>query len=167
MTKVPDKRGQWWRDDCADAVLVYGVYTWNGADRVEWVWYWLKPRAQAGFFTKLPVTDDGHWQGPCIRPSVPLPAPKAGGREVTPGLVADLLEHGFDDAAHLVLERDAFGRAKWGQPLMTDDGQDTIEASRQETGDLLQYATKAKMEGKDISPIRALVPALLYVLGVG
>lgn len=160
MTLVPDRAGWWWRGDCQHPVLVYSGRI-GGPHGLQY-----HPEGSIQFPRK--VTDDGHWQGPsCIRPSVPLPAPKAGGREVTPGLVANLLEHGFDDAAQLVLERDAYGRGKYGQGLMTDDGRDKIEDARQEFGDLLQYVAGAKMEGRDLAPLRALVPALLHVLGGG
>ena len=47
---------------------------------------------------------------------------------------------------NLVRERDAFGRTKYGQPLMSNDGRNGITDARQELGDLIQYACKVSME---------------------
>jgi len=61
-----------------------------------------------------------------------LPAPLAGGREVTPVLLAWIAENvtdvGIRDALLFgIAERDTFGRQKYGQPLLTGDGR-TFEA---------------------------------------
>lgn len=92
--------------------------------------------------------------------SVPEPAPKDEGTEVTPQLVEWLAWHGFDLSIPLVKERDAFGRAKYGQPLKTGDGRSTFEDLRQEIGDALQYAMKARLQGIDITPLLSDVRAL-------
>lgn len=54
----------------------------------------------------------------------------------------------------LIKERDAFGRAKYGQPLMSGDGRNGIEDARQELGDFIQYAYKCKMAGIDLKELK-------------
>lgn len=87
-------------------------------------------------------------------PSIPEPAPVAGGELVTPRVLAWLTtqavnvgEGAVSRAVALVLARDAFGRAKYGQGLSMSDGRDTAEDLRQELGDALQYGIKARAEG--------------------
>ena len=46
----------------------------------------------------------------------------------------------------LVKERNAFGIAKYGQPLYSEDGRNGIEDARQELGDLLQYVFKISLQ---------------------
>lgn len=99
-----------------------------------------------------------------MNPSVPQPPPKSGGILVTPLLLAYLAKHDCLDAVKLVEERDAFGKIKYKQGLMTDDGRDVVEDARQEIGDLLQYAFSARIQGRDLEPLRDLLPALLRVL---
>ncbi len=60
----------------------------------------------------------------------------------------------------MVLARDAFGRAKYGQPLMTGDGRDGVEDALQELGDAAQYIFKAAATGQDVEPLREHVRAL-------
>ncbi len=50
---------------------------------------------------------------------------------------------------NLVKERDAFGRRKYGQPLMSMDGRDTIKDIEDEIGDMLQYCKKLQMQGDE------------------
>lgn len=83
------------------------------------------------------------------------PAPLAGGREVMPVLLAWISENVTDAATRAALlsgiaERDAFGRQKYGQPLLTGDGRRTAVEVWQDLLDALQYATKAEMEGERI-----------------
>lgn len=101
-----------------------------------------------------------------LRPSVPEPPPVARGEPVTPALLSHLSarahalgdrEHAAAHLAALVRERDAFGRAKYGQPLMTADGRNTLEDARQELGDLAQYLYKARMTGVDTSALRPML----------
>lgn len=76
----------------------------------------------------------------------PPPVPR--GEEVAPRLIAWLESWDDRTTADLVRARVAFGRAKYGQPLMSDDGRDTSEDLRQELGDALMYAAKAAMQGR-------------------
>lgn len=114
-----------------------------------------------------PLTPDD-WRE--IEASRPEPAPKAEGEPVTPALLEWLCKErgfaadGFADAYDLVEARDAYGRAKYGQGLMTGDGRDTIEDARQELGDLLQYCWKSRMQGLSLDPIRRLLPVLVAML---
>lgn len=101
--------------------------------------------------------------------SVPEPPPKPHGIAVTPILLkwidtADVSESVKTEAIALVKKRDAFGRAKYNQPLMTKDGRDDIEDAMQELGDLLQYIQKAKLNGKDTSALKKFVPLLQQLL---
>jgi hypothetical protein len=45
----------------------------------------------------------------------------------------------------LIRDRDAFGRAKYGQPLMSEDGRNGVEDCKQEIGDMLQYFLKTAL----------------------
>lgn len=76
--------------------------------------------------------------------STPEPPPKPGQELVTPALLAFLRDPmgAPPYVLDLVRQRDAFGRAKYGQGLMTFDGRDTYEDLRQELGDALQYTFK-------------------------
>lgn len=98
--------------------------------------------------------------------SKPEAAPVRGGVEVTPSLVRLLQDLDAREAAALVLERDAFGRQKYGQPLMSGDGRDDLEDLLQEIGDALQYAWKAKINGVDVSRARRLVGVLAGLMAL-
>lgn len=62
----------------------------------------------------------------------------------------DLLVH-TDAVIALIKDRDEFGRKKYGQPLMSEDGRNGVEDAKQELGDLLQYLMKCKLAGQTIS----------------
>ena len=97
--------------------------------------------------------------------SVPEPPPVTRGEVVTTHLIAEMSRirdlAPFDKIARqvnalivLVTERNAFGLAKYGQPLMTEDGRNGIEDARQELGDLLQYVCKCAMTRRDDDELR-------------
>ena len=69
-----------------------------------------------------------------------------------------------DKAMDLVLTRDAFGREKYGQSLMTKDGRITVLDALEELGDLLQYLYKAKLNDEDMTKVKELVPVLLELI---
>lgn len=46
---------------------------------------------------------------------------------------------------NLIEQRDNFGKFKYGQRLMTEDGRNGIEDAKQELGDFTQYYTKCWM----------------------
>jgi hypothetical protein len=98
--------------------------------------------------------------GAHVEASRPEPPPVPGGLPVTPALLAWLRARGALEAADLVLERDAYGRAKYGQPLTTEDGRCTVEDLRQELGDALQYAAKAALRAEDVRMLLPIVEAL-------
>ena len=104
--------------------------------------------------------------------SLPEPSPRNAGREVTPilldhinrlGQEGELSLHQVEELCSLVKERDAYGRVKYGQPLMTEDGRDDIEDARQEIGDFIQYVVKASANGKDLSAISSLLASTTIV----
>lgn len=99
-----------------------------------------------------------------VKPSKPEPPPVQRGELVTPSLVAWLQARGDAEAAQLVLERDAFGRPKYGQGLMTDDGRGAVEDLRQELGDGMQYGWKAVLQGIDLKNLRPLALSLLAII---
>lgn len=75
--------------------------------------------------------------------SIPEPPPKPCGIVVPDTLIAYMKDcSDWKDLCNLVEQRDAFGRKKYGQPLMSEDGRNGVEDARQEAGDLLQYAFK-------------------------
>ena len=100
-------------------------------------------------------------------PSTPEPPPIPAGEPITPALVAWLTARGLTRAAELVVARDAYGRAKYGQPLRLDDGRDAVEDCRQELGDALQYAYRALRRGDDTRELIALAQALVRLLAEG
>ena len=99
--------------------------------------------------------------------SVPEPAPLPLGEPITPALVTWLSARGLTRAGELVTARDAYGRAKYGQPLRLDDGRDAVEDCRQELGDALQYAYRALRRGDDTRELMALAQALVRLLAEG
>lgn len=103
-------------------------------------------------------------EGPASSPPLGHPAPKGGGvSESVPEpppqprgvVIPDALcthiqlqqPYAWQALLQLVLERDAFGRKKYGQPLMSEDGRNGLEDARQELGDLLQYTYKMYVAG--------------------
>ena len=104
-----------------------------------------------------------------VSASVPEPPPVVGG-EVVPDVLINYLTlfkeenktavsneiqerfiKGMDGLVTLVQQRDAFGRAKYGQPLMSEDGRNGIEDAKQELGDLLQYLMKCQLGSELVS----------------
>lgn len=91
------------------------------------------------------------------------PAPRNEGENVPEAFRRWAALRGYDAAVALSEKRDAFGREKYGQPLMSDDGRDTMQDAVEEIGDparkrsgarkrdLMHYLFKAKMQGKDLS----------------
>lgn len=103
----------------------------------------------------------------------PQPAPVMRGEPVSPKLMrwislADQLsEKERAEAIKLISERCKKGLAEYGQPLMSEDGRDTIRDAREEAADLLQYIYKACMRGEkkrlieEVGPLLRLIEALL------
>ena len=96
------------------------------------------------------------------------PSPRVLG-QVIPDLLIAFLEgkntmRAFDSVIQLIQERDAFGRAKYGQPLMSEDGRDGVQDAKEELGDLMQYAFKAMLNQRDVTDLREMVAALLFLL---
>ena len=122
-----------------------------------------------------------------VPPSVPEPPPKPSGIIVPEALITviqDTKDHLFSEAGQglepfrdqaasnldsliaLVKARDAFGQAKYGQRLMSDDGRNGIEDARQELGDLLQYVMKCKLAGQDLTEFMELVTTACLIMRV-
>lgn len=108
-----------------------------------------------------------------VAPSVPEPAPKASGHVVPDTLIHVIeklrdtrcIEPNVGDAlVHLIRERDAFGRAKYGQPLMSNDGRNGIEDARQELGDLLQYIMKCRLADDDMTDFLNILENAMLVM---
>ena len=110
------------------------------------------------------------------RGSVPEPKPLPLGEVVSIRLIAELEElrnqtqsipivHNLTDLIILVEERNAYGMAKYGQPLMTRDGRNGIEDARQELGDLLQYVCKCAMTNEEgLEEFVELMSTALFVV---
>lgn len=111
------------------------------------------------------------WRRPAT-PSTPEPAPENRGFPVTPELISFLMTTARHHTptinpcpvVELLRERDAFGREKYGQPLMSDDGRNSVEDAMQEFGDLLQYTFKARVNNDDLSRLREMKWALDVLL---
>jgi hypothetical protein len=100
--------------------------------------------------------------------SVPEPPPQPKGIVVPDALIFYLQKqrfHQHPDLCALIKQRDAFGRAKYGQPLMSLDGRNGVEDARQEAGDLLQYAFKVYLSG-DKEGLKELAELTTAVAGV-
>jgi hypothetical protein len=100
--------------------------------------------------------------------SVPEPPPRECGI-IVPDALLEYMEgiNEWEDLSKLVRERDAFGRKKYGQPLMSQDGRNGVEDARQEAGDLLQYAFKVYLSGdvKGLDELRLLIKQVDDVMG--
>ena len=89
--------------------------------------------------------------------SIPEPSPVAKGHNVPEALIecinnsnlTDELAPYRESLVQLIRQRDEFGRQKYGQPLMSEDGRSGVEDAKQELGDLLQYAFKCKLNGSE------------------
>ena len=80
---------------------------------------------------------DTHRPRPESTPNTPEPPPTPGDAEVWPLVLED------------IAERDRMGRAKYGQPLSTHDGRDSLVDAYQEALDLVVYLRKAIAERDD------------------
>lgn len=75
--------------------------------------------------------------------SVPEPPPQPKGVIVPDALVEFLhKENAPEKLVKLIQDRDAFGRKKYGQPLMSEDGRNGVEDARQELG--ISFNTRSK-----------------------
>lgn len=80
----------------------------------------------------------------------PQPKPQRKGVIVYGHLRADLVDCQFSyELIELVEQRYYQGLVKYGQPLMSDDGRDTLSDAIQESIDLLYYIEKGILQGKD------------------
>lgn len=78
--------------------------------------------------------------------TIPATQIRNAGEPVFPALRAWLREIGADDLLPLIDAREAYGVAKYGQTLMTDDSRSTDTEIANETVDQLAYGQKAKMQ---------------------
>lgn len=104
-----------------------------------------------------------------ITAQVGLPPPQPRGIVVPDALIAYMKQNKYymhEELCELVSQRDAFGRVKYGQPLMSQDGRDGVEDARQEAGDLLQYAYKVYLAGdkEGLEKIRRLTNAVAGII---
>lgn len=97
----------------------------------------------------------------------PQPAPVPQGDIVPPVFQEWARAQGFNEAAELSVSRAAFGEAKYGQPLMTGDGRNSIEDAKDEIGDFFHYLQKAIMNGEDVSSLLPLMQAAQHLLFKG
>ena len=88
------------------------------------------------------------------------PDPVNKGRNVPEAFQKWASANGHEEACELSKIRDSFGQSKYGQPLMSEDGRDTIQDVIEEIGDMLHYLYKAKMNGENIDKIRPYIPTI-------
>lgn len=98
----------------------------------------------------------------------PQPPPVASGVPVTEELLLWIDESSFHGdikakVKKLISDRSDFGLKKYGQCLMSDDGRNDVIDAMQEAGDLIQYAYKAKLNGK-LPELRKQLLPLMFVL---
>lgn len=97
--------------------------------------------------------------------SIPEPSPVNEGKNVPDHLIKWLENTKHSKVCiKLIKERDLFGFQKYGQHLMTNDGRSDIEDLRQELGDALQYAMKAKLNGLDLTSTLKIVDTLRLLI---
>lgn len=103
----------------------------------------------------------------------PEPSPKVEGVAVSPMLLEWikanqwLSELDKGQITSIITDRCKYGMEKYGQQLMTHDGRDDVIDALQEMGDLLQYAFKAKLNGRleELNTfLRPSIVALLLLL---
>lgn len=82
--------------------------------------------------------------------TIPIDQIRIAGEPVFPRLREWLREVGADDLRPLIDAREAYGIAKYGQTLMTDDSRDTATEAANETADQLAYGMKALMQYPDL-----------------
>lgn len=99
------------------------------------------------------------------------PAPVERGIVVPDALIAFinerylLSERAREELVALIRERDALGRSKYGQPLMSEDGRSGVQDCLEELGDLLQYAMKCKLNGtQNLGKLRRMLRTAVIVL---
>ena len=81
----------------------------------------------------------------------PQPAPLNEGEDVIAGLARWMLTQGENiDIATLLLQRRQFGVEKYGQPLMSNDGRDSLKDLEDEILDALAYSHKIILAGEVI-----------------
>jgi len=109
-----------------------------------------------------------HLNSLSIKPSVPQPPPINKGEEI-PHLLNLWLSQNVKprkamiNICKLIEQRKLYGIGKYGQPLMSEDGRDSLEDARQELADALQYTFKSKLHGDDVSDIRQLANILVQL----
>lgn len=79
------------------------------------------------------------------------PDPVNEGQNVPQAFQAWAFKHNKTHALQLSKDRDAFGQEKYGQPLMTGDGRDTVKDITDELGDANHYLFKAILMGLEVS----------------
>lgn len=100
----------------------------------------------------------------------PQQPPKNEGIAVSPELLSwiqrrtGLDQEDRDALCDLVLQRCKYGMEKYHQALMSGDGRNDVVDAMQEAGDLLQYAFKARMNGRMQELRVALSPCLTALL---
>ena len=98
------------------------------------------------------------------------PLPKPHGEKVTPKLIDWIQNRSIcppltvETAVNLVKIRSEFGCHKYGQPLMSKDGRDSVKDAMEELGDLLQYVYKARMNGESTKSLKIILPILQQLL---
>lgn len=98
--------------------------------------------------------------------SVPEPPPIFKGSPIYDPLVywmknADVEEKDKNEMLSLLESRYNFGMHKYGQPLMTEDGRNSIKDCLEEIGDGMQYAFKALLNGEDVQKINRMARILV------
>lgn len=101
------------------------------------------------------------------RARAPQPPPVRCGSAVPPVFQEWARANGYADAVELSVSRAAFGEAKYGQPLMTEDGRDSIEDAKDEIGDFFHYLQKAIVNGEDVNGLAPLMKAASALLETG
>ncbi len=85
--------------------------------------------------------------------TIPADQIRNAGEPVFPALRAWLRDIGADDLIPLIDAREAYGIAKYGQTLMTDDSRDTCAEVANEAADKLAYGQKARMQYPELESL--------------
>lgn len=124
-----------------------------------------------GTTDKVSGIDTTNSSGPTRVTSYGLqPDPKREGVEVSPFLINWILENNFitketkTKVVSLIEERYEYGLEKYGQPLMSKDGRNTITDAMDEIGDFLQYLYKAKMNGLNLRVFKDFLTVASHII---
>ena len=93
----------------------------------------------------------------------PQPPPVPEGVPVPPLFQEWAQKNGYVASVALSESRSSFGISKYGQPLMSEDGRDSVEDALDEVGDFNHYMQKAALRGENTTVLGPHVRAMMHL----